>query len=125
MTDYKPQDAPGTIRRLDFENIGGDDYSRYTRTQKGLVREALTPKLSVPLSREGTTLNEYVDRPQLSAAVASRNILIRLVVFQYPLLKIQKALLQLITSNTVVHQLFQTKYDRDAVAVSPEVYNNG
>lgn len=125
MTDYKPQDAPGTIRRLDFENIGGDDYSRYTRTQKGLTREALTPKLSVPLSREGTTLNEYIDRPQLAAAVASRNILIQLVVFWYPILKIQRALLQLITNNTIVQQLIQTRFNSDAETVSPEVYTNG
>lgn len=125
MTDYKPQDAPGVTRRLDFEQIGGDDYSRYTRVQKGIVREILTPKLSVPMSREGTTLNEYVDRNEVVAAVQARNVLIRLVVFWYPVVKLQKAVLKYISDNTVIQQLFQTKYNSDAETVSPETYTNG
>lgn len=125
MTDYKPQDAPGAIRRLDFEQLGGDDYSRYTRTQKGMVREILTPKLSVPMSREGTTLYEYVDKNEVTAAVAARNVLIRLIVFWYPVVKLQKAILKYITNNTIIQQLIQTKFNRDAETVSPETYTNG
>jgi hypothetical protein len=125
VSDYKPQDQPGVIKRLSFENIGGDDYSRYLRTQKGIVREIVTPKLSVPLSREGTRLNEYTDRNEIKAAVQARNELIRLIVFWYTVVKLRKALLSYIDNNTTVKELFQTKYLPEAAAVSPKVYTNG
>ena len=125
MTDYKPQNAPGVIKRLNFEEIGGDDYSRYNRVQKGIAREILTPKLSVPMSREGTTLNEYVDQNEVTAAIKARNVIIRLITFWYPVVKIQKAILKYINNNTNVEQLVQTKFDSDAVTVSPETYTNG
>jgi hypothetical protein len=125
MTDYKPQDTPGVIKRLNFESIGGNDYSRYTRTQKGITREIVTPKLSVPLSREGSTYYQYVDKNDVIAAIQARNVLIRLIVFWYPVVKLQKALLSYISNNTIVKQLFQTKFNRDAETVSPETYTNG
>jgi len=125
MSEYKPQDQPGVFKRLSFENIGGDDYSRYLRTQKGILREIVTPKFSVPMSREGSRLTEYTDRNEITAAVKARNELIRLIVFWYPVVKLRKAILSYINDNTAVKELFQTKFLRDSEAVSSEVFTNG
>lgn len=125
MTEYKPQDLPGFYRRLDFEQIGGDDFSRYVRTQKGIIREIVTPKYSVPLSREGTKLHEYTDRNEVTAAVLARDALIRLVVLWYPVVKFERALLSYITNHTIIKELIQTKFLCDSAAVSPEVFTNG
>ena len=123
--DYKSQDTPGVFKRLDFEELGGDDYSRYVRVQKGLIREAVTPKYTVPLSREGTDLHTYIDRNEITAAVKARNSLIMMVTTWYPVVLLQRAFLSYITNNTVVKQLIQVSYIHDAGAVSPEVYTNG
>ena len=113
------------FKRLDFEELGGDDYSRYIRVQKGLIREAVTPKYTVPLSREGTDLHTYIDRNEITAAVKARNALIMMVTTWYPVVLLQRAFLSYITNNTVVKQLIQVSYIHDAGAVSPEVYTNG
>ena len=125
MTDYKPQDQPNTIKRLSFEELGGDDYSRYDRVRKGIVRECVTPKFSVPLSREGTKLHEYVDRNEVKAAIRGRNELIRLIVFWYPVVDLENVGLSYINDNTAVKDLFNTKYLSETEAVSPKVYYDG
>lgn len=125
MTDFKPQDQSNTIKRLSFEEIGGDNYLRYDRVKKGIVREVVTPKYSVPMSREGTKLHEYVDRNEVTAAIKARNELIRLIVFWYPVVKLTQAALSYISDNTIVKQLFDAKYLPDTGAVSPRVYYDG
>ena len=125
MTDFKPQDQANTIKRLSFEAYGGDDYSRYDRVKKGIVREIVTPKFSVPLSREGTKLHEYVDRNEVTAAIRARNELISLIVNWYPVVKLTQAVLSYIADNTIVKQLFDAKYLSETSTVSPRVYYDG
>ena len=125
MTDLKPQDTAGVFKRLSFEAIGGDDFARGIRTQKGLTREITTPKISVPLSKEGTRLQEYVDRNEVVAAVRGRDEIVRLIVFFYPGVKLKTAVLSYITNNTAVKELFQVKFLRGSPAVSPETFTNG
>jgi len=125
MTNFQPQNAPGVIKRLSFEQLGGDDYSRGLRVQKGITREIVTPKYSVPYSREGTKLNEYVDRNDVVSAVQARNELIRLVVLWYPVVKLRKAILSYINDNTTIKNLLQMKYLPESESVSAETYSNG
>lgn len=125
MSDFQPQDQPGIFKRLSFESIGGDDYSRSLRVLKGITREIVTPKFSVPQSREGSRLVEYTDRNEVKSAIAGRNELIRLIVFWYKVVKLRKAILAYIDENTVIQNLFQAKYLPNAAAVSPKVFFNG
>lgn len=125
MSDFQPQDTPGTIKRLSFERLGGDDHSRYVRVQKGIIREITTPKLTVPLSKEGTNVYKYTDQNEITAALSIRDAIIRLIVFLYPVVKLHKTAIQKLDSSTVLNELFETKYQEDAPVVSPETYTNG
>ena len=70
------------FKRLSFEAIGDDDSDRLIRGKKGVLREVVTPKGSIPLSDEGTYLHRRVDRNNVKDAVKNRNEISSLI-FKY------------------------------------------
>jgi hypothetical protein len=120
-----PQNQKGAYKRLSFETLGGDDYVRLTRVSKGIHREIMTPKLSVPQSREGTEVYKQVDRNEIAAAVLIRSLVTQMIVKWYPVVTLKKVYLAYASAYTSVQNTYQVTYNKNYGVVSPETYYNG
>ena len=108
--------------RLSFEQIGGNDSDRITRVHKGLLREVVTPFLSVPFSTEGTNVHRYVDRNDIIAGVQMRNEVAAMIVDNYPVVEFKGAPIAYATDLSAIVQTVNVDFIRDAEPVAPGTY---
>ena len=118
----EPQTKPGEFKRLSFEQIGADDYSRLTRVRKGLLREVITPKYSIPKSIEGTRVFELVDRNDVVSSVRMRNEIADAISSYPQVLKIKNIHMAYVDNYTAIKQLAETEYLPNNGSVPPKVY---
>ena len=118
-----PQNIKSNFRRLSFEQIGGDDFHRAARIQKGIMRELLTPTLSVPYSAEGTSIFEQIDRNDVLAAIRIRGEITSLIVNKYPVAKLQKVRLSYLENYSLIKEQVTMRVLVNAPPMSAEVFD--